>query len=894
MQASNSLAFQKVLQMQTITKKAISKAQTNGHTKQSSKPQAQTLALDLIPAELKERGQWLVWRYEQRKGNKTKVPYSPHTRSMASVDDPATLSSFDQAVKTWQQSRGHYHGIGYVFAADDPYCGIDLDKCISNDGAVDPDKLRWIEAFDSYTERTPSDRGFHIIVKGKVEQGHNDQKHGFEIYSSGRYFTFTGHSYHSENLPIAQQQAVIDRFVAEVFAKPKPKPKPTKPKTQISGAVTINDRLQKAFSAKNGARVKALFTGDTSAYGGDDSAADLALCSRLAFWSDGHASILDAMFRQSRLMRDKWDENHYSDGRTYGEETINKALGSVTKFYDWRQREYTTGDNGVGDIHSNGADAEQWEPPAAFYEYDLPEFPIDVLPSWLKAFTIELATATQTPVDLTAMTALTVCAAAVAGNVSIQARQGWIEPLNIFTAVALPPGNRKSSVFAEVAAPLEQYESDRLIEMRDVIARAASEHRILEERRKRLENEAAKADSTKRGAKRQEAISTAQELDRMRVPAEPRLLADDITPERLASMLCEQGGRMAVLSPEATIFDLMAGRYSNGAPNFDVFLKGHAGDALRVDRGNRPAEFVKHPALTVGLAVQPEVIRGLHSKPGFRGRGLVGRFLYIMPVSMLGRRKSNPSPVTVGARNEYTIKVKKLARIEPAQTADSEPTARLLNLTADAEACLCAFIDWLEPQLAEDGALASMTDWAGKLAGAVLRLAGILHLSEHADKPEPWLANVSAETIQRAETIGRYLIPHARAAYAEMGADEQIEAAKFVLRWIERYALVTFTKREAFEGTKGRFRKVAGLEPALDLLEAHGYIRARQEAADLRPGRKPSQRFDVNPYFTSHSHNSHNSHNAHESSNSANCANCANGNHKAIFETSSPCEVHTQ
>ena len=340
--------------MEINTKKAISKAQTNGHTKQSSKSQAQTLAPDLIPAELKERRQWLVWRYEQRKGNKTKVPYSPHTRKTASVDDPATWSGFDQAVKTCQQSRGHYHGIGYVFAADDPYCGIDLDKCISDDGTVDPDKLRWIEAFNSYTETTPSGRGFHIIVRGAVKQGHNDQKRGFEIYSSGRYFTFTGHSHHNEAMPIVERQAVIDRFVEEVFTKPKPRAKAKKPQQRPDSAVTIEDRLQAAFSAKNGARVKALFTGDTSAYKGDDSAADLALCSSLAFWSDGDSSTLDAMFRKSLLMRPKWGEKHYSDGRTYGEETINKALSDATEFYEWQR---ATSDTDVGNTQNEPTDA---------------------------------------------------------------------------------------------------------------------------------------------------------------------------------------------------------------------------------------------------------------------------------------------------------------------------------------------------------------------------------------------------------------------------------------------------------------------------------------------------------------------------------------------------------
>src|SRR5664280_164192 len=87
-----------------------------------------------------------------------------------------------------------------------------------------------------------------------------------------------------------------------------------------------------------------------------------------------------------------------------------------------------------------------------------------------------------------------------------------------------------------------------------------------------------------------------------RVPVLPRLVADDVTPEAAASLLAEQGGRLAVLSAEGGIFATMAGRYSGGVPALEVFLKGHAGDLLRVDRKARPAEHVAAPALTLGLA----------------------------------------------------------------------------------------------------------------------------------------------------------------------------------------------------------------------------------------------------------------------------------------------------
>src|ERR1019366_10624509 len=99
----------------------------------------------------------------------------------------------------------------------------------------------------------------------------------------------------------------------------------------------------------------------------------------------------------------------------------------------------------------------------------------------------------------------------------------------------------------------------------------------------------------------EEARNLSSALDRLDVPAPPRMFTADVTPEKLASLLHENGGRMAVLSAEGGIFDIMAGRYSSGMPNIDVYLAGHAGDPIRVDRRGRSPEFVDRPALTIGL-----------------------------------------------------------------------------------------------------------------------------------------------------------------------------------------------------------------------------------------------------------------------------------------------------
>src|SRR6266487_2555221 len=136
-----------------------------------------------------------------------------------------------------------------------------------------------------------------------------------------------------------------------------------------------------------------------------------------------------------------------------------------------------------------------------------------------------------------------------------------------------------------------------------------------------------------------------------------RLVADDITPEAAASLLADQGGRLAVLSAEGGIFATLAGRYS-GAPNLEVFLKGHAGDRLVVDRKGRDSEHIAQPALTLGLAVQPELLRDIAAMPGFRGRGLLARILYSLPATTVGRRRVGTPPPPESVVQTYTTNLR--------------------------------------------------------------------------------------------------------------------------------------------------------------------------------------------------------------------------------------------
>ncbi|HEU0175229.1 MAG TPA: DUF3987 domain-containing protein [Blastocatellia bacterium] len=489
---------------------------------------------------------------------------------------------------------------------------------------------------------------------------------------------------------------------------------------------------------------------------------------------------------------------------------------------------------------------ESWESPSQFDEYDLPPFPVDALPDWLARYVEGLAITTQTPVDMAAMLGITNISSTLAGNIIIRVREDWTETPNIYSVTALEVGNRKTAVHSATSAPLKEKERELIRDAQQRISDAQVERDMLSASLEGLKKAAAKAiakgDDEEFKRLTEKAKEIAGQLLEKTVPAVPKLIASgDITPESVASNLAEQGGRLLISSDEGELFQLLAGRYGNGA-NFEIFLKGHTGEEVRVDRRSR-SEIIERATLTVAMTVQPDVLRSIAENPTFRARGLTARMLFTMPPSLVGRRSLTPPPLNEEARNEYHKRVKKLAALAPVENEDGKLIPRTVSLSADAVGYLLAFAEEIEPQLSEGGALRSIGDWANKLAGATARLAAIVHYADKAFEAGS-IMEIPAKAVQRAILIARYLIPHAQAACAEMGVDPEIQDARKLLQWIETAkssAESTFTRREAQRQNHNAFQKVTDLKPALTLLEAHGYIRP------VDAGRRDSQKFEINP-----------------------------------------------
>lgn len=278
--------------------------------------------------ELKNTKQWIC--------HLNKVPKSPLYNGNASPTDSATWGTYEQAVEACKKYG--YSGIGFVFTAETDFCGIDIDHCISENGEIHKNALDILSTMDSYAEISPSGTGIHIIYRGKVHEEWKKKKTNaldkgihLEMYQKDRYFTVTENRLN--DLDVNERESHAELIYKAYMADEKKaveKPVENKPKIK-SLTVTDKDIIDKAMNSNSGMKFARLFNGDTSDYDNDDSRADMAFCSMLAFWCNKDIAMMDRIFRQSKLMRSKWDEKHGRD--TYGNITMEKAVESCMNTY---------------------------------------------------------------------------------------------------------------------------------------------------------------------------------------------------------------------------------------------------------------------------------------------------------------------------------------------------------------------------------------------------------------------------------------------------------------------------------------------------------------------------------------------------------------------------------
>ena len=291
-----------------------------------------SVALEKIPARLRENGRFCLTKLEMKPGNirPDKVPYrTDGTR--ASPSDPNDFSDFDTVSSIYQ--KGGYDGIGIgVF---DDMVAIDIDHCIK-DGQLNNFAKSVIRTLQSYTEISISGTGIHIFIRApglkfdRKRYYFNNRNRGIEIYPAGftkRFIATTGDTLH--DFDIEERTEELQELLEEVMLRPKAKREKKKSEEPPGSYLSDETIMEKIFSAANGKKAEALWNGHND--GKSASEGDLALCNILAFWCGGDAEQMDRLFRSSPRIRGKWDEVHGAE--TYGNMTIGKAIENCKEFY---------------------------------------------------------------------------------------------------------------------------------------------------------------------------------------------------------------------------------------------------------------------------------------------------------------------------------------------------------------------------------------------------------------------------------------------------------------------------------------------------------------------------------------------------------------------------------
>lgn len=323
-----------------------------------------------LPASLQQNGLFCCWRYETRPDSDkpTKVPYNPCTGGRAQSTNPDTFAQL--AVAEAVQSR--YDGLGVGVFGD--LGAIDIDHCIDESGELSGMAAEIMGIMSTYTEKSPSGHGLRILfrVPGfQYDKGRyyiNNQKAGLEIYIAGatsKFVTVTGDTLTPQTdlqERSEQLQQVLERYMVRQKTPPAP--------SQATGGIDLDDvaLVTRIKRSKHGAEFSALMNGDTSAYDGDDSRADLALCNVLAFWTNRDIEQMDRIFRTSGLMRPKWDRP--TAGSTYGAITMQNAIQSCRQGYDpqvhfkQKSEKFTvvsdTGQRTLADLHPEKNERYGW------------------------------------------------------------------------------------------------------------------------------------------------------------------------------------------------------------------------------------------------------------------------------------------------------------------------------------------------------------------------------------------------------------------------------------------------------------------------------------------------------------------------------------------------------
>lgn len=436
-------------------------------------------------------------------------------------------------------------------------------------------------------------------------------------------------------------------------------------------------------------------------------------------------------------------------------------------------------------------------------------FPTHRLPPVFRNMVRAVAANKQVPEDLPAMFGIGAISTLAGPRVAVTRGQGWTEPLNTYGMTVMDSGGGKSPGVTDVIAPLRRIQK----QMR-------TEHVEL------LNSQIDELDA-QRGAVSRDVAAANRIEDRIKALEEakhnsPRLtLGSDTTIESVAEIMSRNGGSAAILDAEGEFFAMLSGRYTKQVANLGLALKAYDGDPYEVGRIGRHQADIERAILTMSLGVQPTVMEAAAKNPAMVERGLLARFMFAIPPSLVGTRDAEGAPYDHDALNAWSAALENVALLDiPDQdTADFpalrlEPAARKLHID---------YCQWMEHRLHPDtGDLGNLTGWASKHKGRAMRIAGLLHLVAGFGVEQ----RIGEQAMSVGIEVCRWAIGPAIAVFSSGAADVAPDDSQCldVLAWIRRDRPQQFTVRDAQRKIRKNWVDRVKMAEALDRLVALGHL----------------------------------------------------------------------
>lgn len=482
-------------------------------------------------------------------------------------------------------------------------------------------------------------------------------------------------------------------------------------------------------------------------------------------------------------------------------------------------------------------------------------FPLNSLPAGVADYARAIQESMLVPADFPGAFILGAASMAVAKKVEVYIQPKFIEPVNLYILLASEPGTKKSPVFKAITSPIDAYEKELRIATAPAVKQSESDRRILEMQLKAAESlEAGLEKSNKAANDKAMAEANRRELtaklSQFQDVVRPKLKTKDATQEKLAILLARHQGRMAIMDDESGVFDTMAGLYTHGTPNINLYLDGWSRGGVDRERvGGDEVAIADDIHLTMVLAAQPAALKSFAKNPIMKDRGLLDRFLFAIPTKL-------PLPEGTGL---HTIPLPPeldqlwsgiLLTLLRLPVADAP---RTLYLSPEADERIDSYAKVFNPKYQEHGPLEGMSGWGLKHIGTVARIAGILHCMEWAaaqvagadDWTSPDQYAISGDTATHAVELGEYFTSHAKEAYGIMSDAPSLQAVKHLWEVIKRRGWRDFTLRQLHQLVRRQYTRPQVAEYLEDLAERN-YIFPIGPQVNAKGGR-PSGKYEVNP-----------------------------------------------